>query len=145
MKATDVTRGTRVAAISLWEPWATLMAVGAKKNETLSWPTDYRGALLICAAVRKNRCELQHLLKIKPFAEVLRGEPLSHGCAVALVDLDQCTRDHVPSDPYEDAFGDYSAGRFAWITTGLRRLKPFPVKGKRGIFYVTMPPELEEW
>jgi hypothetical protein len=38
-----------VKAISLWEPWATFMAIGAKLNETRSWPAAYRGDLVICA------------------------------------------------------------------------------------------------
>jgi len=37
-------------AISLWQPWASLVACGAKRFETRSWPTRYRGPLLIHAA-----------------------------------------------------------------------------------------------
>src|SRR3972149_12240119 len=37
-------------AISLWQPWASLIAVGAKKYETRSWDTPYRGPLVICAS-----------------------------------------------------------------------------------------------
>lgn len=37
-------------AISLWEPWASLIRTGAKTFETRSWETKYRGLLLICAA-----------------------------------------------------------------------------------------------
>ena len=37
-------------AISLHQPWATLVAIGAKKIETRHWATDYRGELLIHAA-----------------------------------------------------------------------------------------------
>ena len=29
--------------ISLWNPWATLMALGVKTIETRSWGTDFRG------------------------------------------------------------------------------------------------------
>lgn len=36
--------------ISLWEPWATLMALGAKRIETRSWGTSYRGWLAIQAS-----------------------------------------------------------------------------------------------
>jgi hypothetical protein len=37
-------------AISLWQPWASAIALGWKKNETRHWSTDYRGPLLIHAA-----------------------------------------------------------------------------------------------
>ncbi|NLE60710.1 MAG: ASCH domain-containing protein, partial [Planctomycetes bacterium] len=39
-------------ALSLWEPWASLMRCGAKTIETRSWYTSYRGPLLICGAKR---------------------------------------------------------------------------------------------
>lgn len=165
LKASDVRPGTRVAALSLWEPWATLMAIGAKKNETRHWPTNHRGALLICAAQRKNKRELQELLAYGHghFGAALKDEPmalapsstpaLSYGNAVALVDLDEClsTDDYWPmagDEGYSDDefhFGNYSDGRFAWITSGLRRLKPFPVKGRQGLFYVTMPADFEDY
>ncbi len=37
-------------AISLWQPWASLIMTGAKTFETRSWLTNYRGPLVICAA-----------------------------------------------------------------------------------------------
>ena len=40
-------------AISLWQPWATLMATGAKRFETRGWGTNYRGAIAIHAAQRQ--------------------------------------------------------------------------------------------
>lgn len=37
-------------AITITEPWATLVAIGAKQIETRSWPTSYRGPIAIHAA-----------------------------------------------------------------------------------------------
>lgn len=37
-------------AISLTQPWATLVAVGSKRIETRSWQTSYRGRLAIHAS-----------------------------------------------------------------------------------------------
>lgn len=44
-------------ALTLWQPWASAIAVGAKRNETRSWPAvssghAYRGWLAITAAKR---------------------------------------------------------------------------------------------
>jgi len=39
-------------AITLWQPWATLLACGAKLFETRSWATAYRGPIAIHAAAR---------------------------------------------------------------------------------------------
>lgn len=37
-------------ALTLWQPWATLVAIGAKRIETRSWQTAHRGPLAIHAA-----------------------------------------------------------------------------------------------
>jgi hypothetical protein len=39
-----------VKAITLWQPWASLVALGVKSIETRSWSTSYRGPLAIHAA-----------------------------------------------------------------------------------------------
>ena len=40
-------------ALTLWQPWASLIGLGVKTIETRSWPTAYRGPLTIHAAARK--------------------------------------------------------------------------------------------
>ena len=40
-------------AISICQPWATLIAIGAKRFATRSWKTDYRGLLAIHAGKTK--------------------------------------------------------------------------------------------
>jgi hypothetical protein len=40
-------------ALTLWQPWASLIALGAKTIETRSWSTKYRGPLAIHAAKRR--------------------------------------------------------------------------------------------
>lgn len=37
-------------ALTLWQPWASLVALGVKSIETRSWSTPYRGQLAIHAA-----------------------------------------------------------------------------------------------
>lgn len=39
-----------IKAITIWQPWASLLACGAKKYETRSWATKYRGPIAIHAA-----------------------------------------------------------------------------------------------
>jgi activating signal cointegrator 1 len=39
-----------VKALSLWQPWASLVALGVKTLETRSWSTSHRGPLAIHAA-----------------------------------------------------------------------------------------------
>lgn len=47
-------------AISLWQPFASLIMLGSKKIETRHWPTNYRGPLLIHAAKHKVKQELEY-------------------------------------------------------------------------------------
>lgn len=42
-------------ALSLWQPWASVVVVGSKRMETRPWATKYRGPLLIHAASRPIR------------------------------------------------------------------------------------------
>jgi hypothetical protein len=46
-----------VKALTLHQPWAQLVAIGAKRIETRSWSTRYRGPLAIHAGARKPAIE----------------------------------------------------------------------------------------
>lgn len=48
-------------AITLWQPWASLLACGAKHYETRSWPTNYRGPIAIHAAKTNVRSVLDRM------------------------------------------------------------------------------------
>lgn len=61
-------------ALSLWQPWATLIAIGEKRVETRGWETRYRGRLAIHAAKKWNR-ELEELCEIGPISDALRRDP----------------------------------------------------------------------
>lgn len=59
--------------ISLWQPWATLIAIGEKKIETRSWNPYYRGWMAIHAAKTKKalpKCQEE------PFKSSLEGVEL---------------------------------------------------------------------
>lgn len=46
-------------AITIWQPWASLIACGAKKYETRPWATSYRGPIAIHAAARDTKSILK--------------------------------------------------------------------------------------
>ncbi len=58
-------------AITLTQPWATLVAIGAKRIETRSWQSSYRGPLAIHAAKGFPR-ECRELCLTEPFRSALR-------------------------------------------------------------------------
>lgn len=123
-------------AITLWEPWATAMALGLKKNETRGWDTKYRGDLVICSAKRKMD---EVGLEVCKFADISH-DAIRYGYALCIVELyDVLPTALTPRDYDEEALGDYSAGRFAWLTRNLRPLDAFPVRGRQGFFEVEVP------
>ncbi len=125
-------------ALSLYEPWATLIALGEKRYETRSWSTAYRGPLLICAS--KKRPPISKIIGILCRARITLND-LSPGRAVALVDLVHVfhTGAWPVIDPGENEkfYGDFSPGRFAWKLEKLRRfVNPPLIKGRQGLFEV---------
>ena len=125
-----------IKAISLWEPWASLIRAGLKRYETRHWKTNYRGPLLICAAVaaRFTARELRHMIGGMP-----DDFEMHFGHAVAIVDLVDCipTETMTPELIGTDApFGNFDPCRFAWKLENLQIIKPFPAKGRQGLFNV---------
>ena len=120
-------------AITLHQPYATLIAIGAKRIETRGWRTLYRGPLAIHAA-RSLSPEMRALCVREPFRTVLQQagytapEKSPLGAVVAtcsLVDClptgaDQGTRPHaLPCmGTAEWAFGNYApdGGSGCWKT-----------------------------
>lgn len=130
-------------ALSLTQPWATLVTREAKRWETRSWRTHYRGPLAIHAA-RGFPNRARDLCQVEPFLSELRGaEPLPQGAIVAIVEVRDVmkteaalTRFVIEGTP-EESFGDFSFGRWAWQLGILWTLaKPIPWSGSQGLWDV---------
>ncbi|HWR07118.1 ASCH domain-containing protein [Sporomusa sp.] len=94
-------------AITILQPFASLIACGAKQIETRSWPTKYRGPIAIHAGVSKKYYGIEHK---EPFFSVLEdqittiadvggpveaewdevGVDLPYGAVIAIADLVDC-------------------------------------------------------
>ncbi len=138
-----------VKAMTLTQPWATLMAVGEKRVETRSWQTDYRGPLAIHAAKGFPQAA-EELCEEEPFCRTLekvgyRWRPdrkrnawaLPVGQIVAVGWLDRIERitKNYPVAALEKAFGDYTSGRYAWHFESVYRLRsPLAVGGSLGLW-----------
>jgi hypothetical protein len=160
-------------ALTLTQPWATLIAVGAKTIETRSWGTGYRGPLAIHAAKGfgelKDRAGLQAICARPAFYQALIGaveaglltvpavDSLPRGAIVAVAELVSVWKAHLIPDvltlewgtrdgtwrmtPQERAFGDYRAGRWAWLLANVRRL-PEPVSCKGALSLWELPADV---
>jgi hypothetical protein len=141
-------------AISLWQPWASLVVLGAKQIETRSWSTRYRGPLLIHAAKRKSFGELADLgdhwkacgidvrsaLNIPKELNLWRDicNWLPYGALIGQVDLVDCMSvEGLVEDltEQEEQFGNYAPGRFGWVFENPVAFDtPIPYRGYQGLF-----------
>ena len=136
-----------VKAITLHQPWATLVALGHKTYETRSWPTSYRGPLLIHA----GKGPTDHFLKgiCNRVEEAAREEgwlfgfplgSLPRGAVVAAAELtDVVPTESVDVDSKERAVGNFDPGRWAWQLQCIT-LIPVPVPC-RGYQKLWIPPD----
>lgn len=126
-------------ALSLTQPWASLVALGLKKYETRSWRTNYRGILYIHAAktfpagarrFAEVEVALGRLPSRIPFGAII--------AVVKLVDIYPTQEIMQDISALERLYGDYSWGRFAWRLAQVETIEPIPYKGSRGLFDVEM-------
>ncbi len=120
-------------ALSIRQPWAELIASGRKTIETRTWTTRYRGAILICAG---------QSYMVKGCFDHLGRNPLDSelGVAVAIAELYGVAT--MAAEHEAAAMVKASPSLFAWYLRGIQRIKPFPVKGKLGLFDAPIPAEM---
>lgn len=148
-------------ALTLHQPWATLVALGAKVIETRPVGWDYRGALAIHAAKTFDDVNVA-ICRREPFRSVLlaagytAARQLPVACILSLHDLadvfrfpfDVRTADQLQGiltdrgisealPPHELAFGNYAAGRRGIYLANRRTLRtPVQARGLQGLWPV---------
>lgn len=133
-------------AISLWQPWASLIRAGIKKIETRGKPTSYRGPLLIHAAKAQAPWwiiqEISDALLKAGFASMTLQQP--RGFLLCKVDVIDCKMVNIVNRPPENQipWGDFREGRYMWILDNLETFDPVRFRGMQGLFYV--PDEIVE-
>lgn len=137
-------------AITLTQPWATLVAVGAKRIETRGWRTEYRGLVAIHAA-KGFPDDARYIATTEPFRSALGGglaTELPRGAIVAVANLVTCfpfTPDTVGQirersilgrlPAHEADFGDYTPGRFGFVLADVIALRePVEARGQLNLW-----------
>lgn len=149
-------------ALTLTQPWATLVAIGAKRIETRSWSTPYRGPLAIHAAKRPTSDAVGWLASTEEGCRIIQaldtagykcrnalevagyGFVLPLGKILCVTNLVTCEEigdfDYTPEP--ERSYGDYTPGRWAWHLADVKALpEPIACRGMQGLW--TVPPEIE--
>lgn len=134
-------------ALTLYDPWATLVVLGKKQYETRSWATNYRGPLYIHTSKKPMSRYEKQLCRQEPYASALAGIGawMWGGHIIGKVWLLDC----IPTERAlskighdEREFGDYGLRRYAWeLVNPLRFTTPVPCTGHLGLW--TLPLELE--
>lgn len=145
--------------LSLLQPWATLVVIGAKKIETRSWRTNYRGPVLIHASKKMTK-EQKDLARSEPFWSKLKHlQDLPLGAIIGKVDIGDIGRTEqiitISKDfdkmgwaasinwETELKFGDYSPGRYGWaLDNPISFVHHVPSKGSLGLW--DCPPDILE-
>ena len=124
--------------ISIKEPFATLITMGAKKIETRSWKTNYRGELFIHAS---GKTLAKEFLENKDFVlELIKNMDMNYGniiCRCNLVDcvyMDEEFLNNIKKHPMEYSLGEYKLGRYAWVMEDIEPIYPIPTKGQLNIW-----------
>lgn len=101
-------------ALTIKEPWASMIRDGLKTIETRTWKTKYRGPLLLTASK-------------KPPSSI-------SGMAFAVANLIDCRK--MMSGDEGAACCEVYPGSQAWIFDDVRPIEPFPIRGSLGIFTI---------
>lgn len=146
-------------AITIWQPYASLVAENFKKIETRGWQTHYRGKLAIHAAKKtfKEADFLDNLLELQSAANQKPDEAqavidwyhrncksgLQTGAIIAVGHLEAVIPTEDLTDegllcPVEYALGGYGPERFGWCLSNIKKLEnPVITNGKQGIWNVS--------
>ena len=127
-------------AITLWQPWATLVANGIKRYETRTWRPLHTGPLAIHAAGRHSfHPQYMKAANMDILMPDLKMANLPFGAVVAVVDLVSCvemTEQMIEEQSkYEKLVGYWIVGRWAWKFDNVRPLRtPITYLGHQGIW-----------
>lgn len=121
-------------ALTIRQPWAQLIASGAKDIENRTWSTNYRGLIVIHASASLNRSDVidacDHMGCFIPkfsrriFAEEAKTYPL--GAALAVAEL---------TDVVTASDSPWFFGPYGFVLQNVKRFAtPVPTKGALGLW-----------
>lgn len=140
--------------ISVWQPWATLIMLRHKLNETRSFPAPRSliGTRIGIASTKQLRHEQKQALCDPDFMahflplNVPSFDKLVHGCLLGTIELhsSEVITEELMEDTTDEelAFGWYSPGRYVWrLRDPILFDEPIPVRGQQGIWEFSLNDE----
>jgi hypothetical protein len=112
---------SELPALSIRQPFASLIASAHKTIEVRTWATNYRGPLLINASAK-------------------RYEEYPVGCTICIVDLVDVRP--MTEDDEDAAVCLHFDGALAWVLKRPRPVPAYNVKGQLGLYSMQLPTDL---
>lgn len=136
-------------ALSIKQPWASLIMAGRKEIEVRTWKTDYRGPLIIHAGKKIDREAMDFFRGLNPVfdnrlgppCKIIRNLEFPMGCILGKVNLMEICLMlpnawrrwrplHCIPDPYHTLYHAW------WISNPIKLKNPIPCKGQLGLFNI---------
>jgi len=158
----------KLKAITVWQPYASLLVLGLKRFETRGWVTTYRGPLVIHAAKRCDRAVVSEIERVRLLmaefdidAEACRNRfgmsdaqfrltsipwssDLLYGRALGVVELTDCRQMNDGGSELENEVGCFGRGRHGWqCDNPIAFLQPIEDIGKQGLWRPSVEVEAE--
>ena len=121
-------------ALTVKQPWATLISEGIKKYEFRSWKTNYRGKILIHAGAGIDK------EKLKEFKKLNLDYPKKR--IVAVAEIEDCLEltDELNDKIIKEkniAYGNKKRTGYAWKLKNIKKINnPKEINGKLGLWNV---------
>ena len=123
-------------ALSIRQPWAWHILHSGKDIENRTWPTKFRGRVLIHAAkglTRREYDDVMEFLLVQCLRGAARNTPklsdLQRGGIVGSVEIVDCLRNHESDSPW-------FIGKFGFVLRDPQPLPFIPLTGRLGLFDV---------
>lgn len=114
-------------ALTVCQPWAWAIVAGGKDVENRTWPTRYRGPMLVHAGKSRTFLLSLNAAHYPGCPTVPREDSLVMGAVLAVVDLVGCVRD--ARSPWAER------GSWHWQLENVRELKNYvPAQGAQGLW-----------
>ena len=146
-----------IRAITISQPWASLIASGDKWIENRTWPTNHRGKIAIHAGVGTQYLSKHELTKyptgcVIAIANLIACERLSfiQDMARSPVDQNDPIELHAKMDKHKPGFPkslyrtwlqaadhQYAEGPYCWILDDVQPVKHYPCRGFQGLWSIS--------
>jgi hypothetical protein len=135
-------------ALSIRQPWASLILKAGKGIENRDWPTRMRGRILIHASKGMTRAEHEDAIGFA--VDAIRADPRNHGKTKTITlrelgfDFDTLDRGGIVgsveiADCVQHSDSPWFVGRYGFVLRDPRPLPFTPFKGQLGFFDVPGP------